>query len=237
MTLLLAILANASAGNIEWLDFILSGSGIAATAEVAFTVFDRGLAQLTAHDGVKITLTISLGSITANGVTYTNAPTHHGGKLATATPADYRATNPIANFAYDLFRSSSGDNLATSIRDVTGTQGIAGSVIGFSDFNVPLGSLIHGHSLFSNDVTGVGSVANLAHWSNATYHPTINRLGGRIARSDRRSVPKQPPCTRNLRPDLRRSDHQLGRLPASSRPARTQNMTGPSAPHATSRAV
>ena len=176
MTLLLAILANASAGNIEWLDFILSGSGIAATADVAFTVFDRGLAQLTAHDGVKITLTISLGSITANGVTYTNAPTHHGGKLATATPADYRATNPIANFAYDLFRSSSGDNLATSIRDVTGTQGIAGSVIGFSDFNVPLGSLIHGHSLFSNDVTGVGSVANLAHWSNATTTQPLTGL-------------------------------------------------------------
>ncbi len=67
MTLLLAILANASAGNIEWLDFILSGSGIAATAAVAFTVLDRGLARLTAHAGVKIALTLSLGPITANG--------------------------------------------------------------------------------------------------------------------------------------------------------------------------
>jgi len=237
MALLLAILANTSAGNIERLDFILSGSGVAATANEAFTVFDRGLAQLTAHDGVKITLTISLGSITANGVTYTNAPTHHGGKLATATPADYRATNPVANFAYELFRSSSDDHLATSIRDVTGTQGIAGSVIGLSDFNVPSGSLIHGDSLFLNDVTSVGSVANLAHWSNAIYQPSVDRLGGRVGRSNRRSVPKQPPCTKNLRPDLRRSDHQLGRLPASARPARTQNMTGPSAPHATSRAV
>ncbi|MSU53456.1 MAG: hypothetical protein CK538_00815 [Opitutia bacterium] len=193
MTLLLAILANTSAGNIEWLDFILSGSGIAATADVAFTVFDRGLAQLTAHDSVKITLTISRGSITANGVTYTNAPTNYGDNLATATSPDCRATNPVANFACDLFRSSSGDHLAASIRDVTGTQGIADSVIGLSDFNVPLGSLIYGYSLFSNDVTSVGSVANPANWSNAIYLPTVNRLGGRLGRSNRRSVPKQPP--------------------------------------------
>jgi hypothetical protein len=53
-------------------------------------------------------------------------------------PTDYGAKNPVANFAYDLFRSSSGDNLATSVRDVTGTQAIAGSVIDLSDFNVPL---------------------------------------------------------------------------------------------------
>jgi hypothetical protein len=44
--------------------------------------------------------------------------------------------------------------LATSIRDVTGTQGIAGSVIDLSAFNVPPGSLIDGYSLFSTDVTG-----------------------------------------------------------------------------------
>jgi hypothetical protein len=237
MTLLLAILTNASAGRIEWLDFILSGSGIAATAAVAFTGLDRSLARLTAHGGVKIALTLSLGPITANGVTYTNAPTHHGGKLATATPADYGATNPVANFADELFRSSSDDHWATSIRDITGTQGIASSGIGLSDFNVPLGSLIHAYSLFSNDVTGIGSAANLAHWSNAAYHPTINRLGGCVGCSDRRSVPQPPPCTRNLRPDFHRSDHQLGRLRASARSARTQNMTGPSAPHATSRAV
>ncbi len=70
-------------------------------------------------------------------------------------PADYGANNPAANFAYDPFRSSSGDNLATSIRDVTGTQAIAGSVIDLSNFIVPLGSPIYGHSLFSNDASGV----------------------------------------------------------------------------------
>ena len=70
-------------------------------------------------------------------------------------PAVYGANDPVANFAYDLFRSSSGDNLATSVRDVTGTQAIAGSVIDLSDFNIPLGSPIYGHSLFSNDSSGV----------------------------------------------------------------------------------
>ncbi len=173
--------ANASAGNIERLDFILSGSGIAATADMAFAVFDRGLAGLTAHDGVKIALITSLGSITVNGVTYANAPTNYGGNLVTVAPANYGATNPIANFSYDLFRSSSGDNLATSIRDVTGTQGIAGSVIDLSDFNVAPGTLIYGYSLFSNDVTNGGSMANLANWSNATYYPTANGSGVDLA--------------------------------------------------------
>ena len=71
------------------------------------------------------------------------------------TLADYGANDPVANFAYDLFRSSSGDNLATSVRDITGTQAIAGSVIYLSDFNVPPSSPIYGHPLFSNNSSGV----------------------------------------------------------------------------------
>ena len=71
------------------------------------------------------------------------------------TLADYGANDPAANFAYDLFRSSSGDNVATSVRDITGTQDIAGSVIDLSDFNVPPGSPIYVHPLFSNDSSGV----------------------------------------------------------------------------------
>jgi len=90
--------AGASAGNIERLDFILSNSGVAATADMAFAVFDRGLAGLTAHDSVKIALITSLGSITVNSVTYTNAPTNYGGNLVTINPANYGATNPVANF-------------------------------------------------------------------------------------------------------------------------------------------
>jgi hypothetical protein len=67
------MLPNPSAGNIE---FVLTGSGIAATGDVTFTLFDCGWARLTAHDGVKIALTLSPGPINANGVTYTNAPTN-----------------------------------------------------------------------------------------------------------------------------------------------------------------
>jgi hypothetical protein len=102
---LLAMLPNPSAGNIEYPKFILSGSGIAATVDVAFTGFDRGLARRTAHGGVEIALALSLGSITANGPPDAKAPTNCGGNLATAPPADYGATNPVANFACDLFRS------------------------------------------------------------------------------------------------------------------------------------
>jgi hypothetical protein len=79
---LLAILAQTGAGNVEYPKFILSGSGIAATVDVAFTGFDRGLARRTAHDGVKIALTLSPGPINANGVTYTNAPTNYAATSA-----------------------------------------------------------------------------------------------------------------------------------------------------------
>jgi hypothetical protein len=75
-------LAHTGAGNVECLDFILSGSGIATTADVAFTGFDRSLARRTAHGGVEIALALSLGSITANGVTYTNAPTNYAATSA-----------------------------------------------------------------------------------------------------------------------------------------------------------
>ena len=77
--MLLAMLSNPSAGNIE---FVLTGSGIAATADGTFTDFDRGWAQRTAHDGVKIALTLSPGPINANGVTYTNAPTNYAATSA-----------------------------------------------------------------------------------------------------------------------------------------------------------
>jgi hypothetical protein len=40
------------------------------------------LAQQTAHDGLKIALTLSPGPITANGVTYTNAPTNYAATSA-----------------------------------------------------------------------------------------------------------------------------------------------------------
>jgi hypothetical protein len=174
--------AGASAGNIERLDFILSNSGVAATADMAFAVFDRGLAGLTAHDSVKIALITSLGSITVNSVTYTNAPTNYGGNLVTIAPANYGATNPVANFTYNLFRSANGDNLATSAMEATpGTQGLAGSVVNLSDFNVPPGTIIYGYSLFSNDVTNGGSMANLANWSNATYYPTTGGSGADLA--------------------------------------------------------
>lgn len=56
--------AGTSAGNVERLDFILSGSGIAATAAMAFAIFDRGLAGLTAHDGVKVALITLMGTPT-----------------------------------------------------------------------------------------------------------------------------------------------------------------------------
>ena len=114
-------------------------------------------------------------------MSHSNAPTNYGGNLVTVLPANYGATNPVANFGYDLFRLANGDNLASPTKDTAGTQGIGGSVIDFSDFNVPPSTIIYGYSLFSNDTTNGGSMVNLANWSNVTYSPTTGGSGVDLA--------------------------------------------------------
>ena len=114
-------------------------------------------------------------------MSHSNAPTNYGGNLVTVLPANYGATNPVANFGYDLFRLANGDNLASPTKDTAGTQGIGGSVIDFSDFNVPPGTIIYDYSIFSNATTNGDSTANLADWSNVTYFPTSRRSGVDLA--------------------------------------------------------
>lgn len=169
--------ATVSDGNIERLDFILSNSGVAATADMAFAIFDRGAAG--AHDVVKIAHITSLGTITVNSVTYTNAPTNYAGNLVSVVSTSYGA-NIVPDFSYNIFRHASGNNLSTWASTAAGgPQGLAGTVVNLSDFNVAPGTTIYdGYSLFAGEVTTGGNITNLADWSSATFYPANSSGAG-----------------------------------------------------------
>ena len=157
---------DATSGNIERLDFLFSASGITASTSTSLAVFDRGAVGV--HDSVKIAVITGWDSVN-------NVPTAYGGTLLSITSANYGATNPSADFNYNLFRYSNGDNLGSpywNSNTETGTQGIGGTVISMSDLGITNGSTIYGYSLMAYDVTNGGNMANVVNWNNATYYPT-----------------------------------------------------------------
>lgn len=154
-------------GNIERLDFLLSSSGVIASTDTAFAIFDRGLAAQ--HDYVKIAVFTGWDSVN-------NRPTAYGGNLVSVTTAHYGTANPIGNFDYNLFRYDSGDNMGSGNywdnNTETGNQGIGGVVVSLSDLGIAAGTRIYGYSLMGYDVTNGGNMANLVDWTNATYYST-----------------------------------------------------------------
>lgn len=153
-------------GDIERLDFLFSSSGITASTNTSFAIFDRGAAG--AHDYVKIAVITGWNSTTSQ-------PTAYGGNLVSVTTADYGSTNPINGFDYTLFRYNNGDNLGSpywSNNTETGNQGIGGVVVSMSDLGIAAGTTIYGYSLMGYDVTNGGNMANLVDWTNATYYAT-----------------------------------------------------------------
>ncbi len=157
-------------GNIERLDFLFSTSGITASTNTAFAIFDRG--AVGQHDYVKIAVITGWDSVNSK-------PTAYAGNLVNVTTAQYGSVNPISDFTYNLFRYSNGDNLGSpywTSNTETGTQGIGGVVVSLSDLGIAAGTTIYGYSLMGYDVGNGGSMANLVDWTNATYYPT-NTLG------------------------------------------------------------
>ena len=163
-----------SDGNIERIDFVFSATGITATSNTSFAIFDRGL--LNAHDAVKIAVITGWNS-------GTNTATAYGGNMVGVTAANYGSANVVANFTYNLFRYSNSDNLGSpywSINSETGSQGIGGTVISMSDLGIAAGTTIYGYSLMAADVTNGGSMANLVDWTNSTYYATNTSTAGGV---------------------------------------------------------
>ena len=155
---------DASSGNIERLDFLFSATGLVASVTTSLAVFDRGAVGV--HDSVKIAVITGWDSVN-------NVPTAYGGNLVSITSADYGATNPSADFDYNLFRYSNGDNLGSpywNSNTETGTQGIGGVVLSLAALGLAPGTTIYGYSLMAYDVTTGGNMANLVNWNNTTYY-------------------------------------------------------------------
>lgn len=159
--------AGVAGGNIERLDFLFSASGITASTDTAFAIFDRG--AVGQHDYVKIAVITGWDNAT-------NRPTAYGGNLVSVTSANYGTTNPIGSFTYNLFRYGNGDNLGSpnywNSNSETGSQGIGGVAVALSELGIAPGTTIYGYSLMGYDVTTGGNMANLVDWTNATYYAT-----------------------------------------------------------------
>jgi hypothetical protein len=156
----------ANTGNVERLDFVFGSSGISATISTAFAIFDRGAVNV--HDNVKIAVITGWDSVN-------NVPTAYGGNLVSITPTNYGTSNLTADFDYNLFRYSNGDNFDDPYwndNTETGTQGLGGTIVSMSDLGIALGTTIYGYSLMAGDVVTGGNMANLVDWSNATYYAT-----------------------------------------------------------------
>ncbi|AOS43763.1 hypothetical protein Verru16b_00819 [Lacunisphaera limnophila] len=159
--------AGVAGGNIERIDFLLSSTGISASLDTAFAIFDRG--AVNQHDYVKIAVITGWDSVN-------NRPTAYGGTLVSVDTADYGSTNPIGDFGYNLFRYDSGDAMGAGTywdnNTETGSQGIGGVAVSLSDLGLAAGTTIYGYSLMGYDVTNGGNMANLVDWNNTTYYAT-----------------------------------------------------------------
>lgn len=151
-------------GNVERIDFLFNSSGITASTSTSFAIFDRGAVNV--HDYVKIAVITGWDSVN-------NVPTAYGGVLGSITSAHYGTANVAADFNYNLFRYSTGDNLGSPYwnnNTETGSQGLGGVVISMADLGIATGTTIYGYSLMAYDTTNGGSMANLVNWNNTTYY-------------------------------------------------------------------
>lgn len=156
--------AGSNSGDIERLDFIFSDSGITATNDLVFAIFDRG--AIGVHDSVKIAV---ITGWDAAG----NAVTQYSGNLVGITSTNYGTANVTSDASYNLFRYNSADNLTSWTSNTeTGSQGIGGVVVTLADLGIAAGTTIYGYSLMGYDVTNGGSMSNLLDVTNTTYFPT-----------------------------------------------------------------
>lgn len=158
-----------SQGNIERLDFLWS-AGISVLSTDGFAVFERGAAG--AHDAFQVAVITSLGSGVGSPLTWTF------GTVKELTATNYGSNLDLDNsgggadnIAYRLLRYNNGDNLSShTAATETGSQGLGGTFIRFSDLGIADNTTIYGYAIMGADVTNVS--ANLADWSSATYYPT-----------------------------------------------------------------
>lgn len=147
--------------NIERVDYLL-GQGFISTANVGFTVFERG--TVTGHDGFKI------AAIT--GFDAQNNPLY--GNLLTV--ASGWGTTSLTNTTddYDILRNNFSGNSNFGVSTRVNDQTIGGLLIKLSELATP-GTAIYGYSLFASDVT---SAFNLSNYLSFPTNTTESAGGG-----------------------------------------------------------
>lgn len=159
----------AAIGNVERLDFLWA-AGFSVLGTDGFAILDRGLVG--AHDALQVAVITSLGTGLANTATWTF------GTVREIAAGNYGSNLDLDNsgggadaIAYRLLRFNNNNNLSTHVdAGTTGTQGLAGTFIRFSDLGIADNTTIYGYAIMGRDVTNTS--ANLVDWTNATFYPT-----------------------------------------------------------------
>ncbi len=141
------------------MDFIFA-NGFAATADNAFTIFERGRGGTTrgANGGFKVAAIIGEDA----GGLHTYAPT-----IITVGTDSYSNGGAGVGLAsrYDVYRGPVGSDLDTLFNDNLAPQGIAGVLISLEQFGTS--SDILGYSILPMDVTG--NSTQISDWTDTTF--------------------------------------------------------------------
>lgn len=154
---------NDSLNNVERMDFVFA-SAFNPTADLAFSVFERGLGGTAGGANGGFRIAAITGVDTATGL-HTYAPT-----IVVIAAGSYSNGGAGIGLAsrYDVYTGTVGNDLNTRFNDNIGPQGLAGVLVGLNEFGTT--SQIFGYSILPSDVTA--SAANIRDWTNTTYFST-----------------------------------------------------------------
>lgn len=154
---------NDSLNNVERMDFVFA-TGFTPSADLAFSVFERGLGSTGngANGGFRIAAITGVDNTTG---LHTYAPT-----IVVVAAGSYGNGGAGIGYVsrYDVYTGTVGNDLNTRFNDNIGPQGLAGVLVGLNEFGTS--SQIFGYSILPSDVTA--SAANIRNWTNTTFFPT-----------------------------------------------------------------
>jgi Secretion system C-terminal sorting domain len=145
-----------NSNNIERLDWIIpTGYSNSLPDRVGFAIFERGAVGV--HDPFCIAAITSLDAM-GNPASY--------GNIVRVTSSNYADPGPAVT--YRILKAPFPNDL---IDAGTATQSRGGVIISLQNLGIAANSIIYGYSLFSNDLPGSATPANLVDVTNPTYFP------------------------------------------------------------------
>jgi flagellar hook assembly protein FlgD len=156
---------SSNSNDIERLDWVMATSySTPSPSQVGFAVFERGVSG--AHDP------FCIAAITA--VDGSGNPTSYG-NIVRVVAANYGEPGP--SVTYRILKAAYPSDLLDA---GTATQSRGGVIISLQNLGIAANSPIYGYSLFSNDLPGGATPADLINYNNATYFPINTGSAGGI---------------------------------------------------------